>query len=112
MGFFGKSGNHGTNIDEILGKQALPPMPGTSRSGVYRSEVTLDQLKPGECGIVKSLSGPSVNKLRLMEMGLTPSTHLKVVRTAAFGGPMEVIVRGYQLSLRREEAKFILLGDS
>lgn len=112
MGLFGKSEKPAIKLDEISGKQTLPPMPGTTRTGVYRGEVTLDQLKPGECGIVKCLNGLSINKLRLMEMGLTPGTHLKVVRTAAFGGPMEVIVRGYQLSLRREEAKSILLGDT
>jgi len=46
-----------------------------------------------------------------MEMGLTIGTHIKVLRAAAFGGPIEVLVRGYQLSLRRDEAALIWLGE-
>ncbi len=109
MGIFGKSGN---KLQEMIDRKTLPPMPGTDRTGNYRADVSLDQLKPGECGIVKSMSCATINRLRLMEMGLTPGTHIKVIRTAAFGGPMEVIVRGYQLSLRRDEAKSIHLGDA
>ena len=50
-------------------------------------------------------------QLRLLEMGLTPGTHLKVIRAAAFGGPLDILVRGYQLSLRRDEAASVWLDD-
>jgi len=44
-------------------------------------------------------------------MGLTPGTMVRMVRAAAFGGPVDIEVRGYQLSLRREEAAQVWLGD-
>lgn len=71
----------------------------------------LSDLNPGECGTIIRLCGETQGRLRLLEMGLTPGTHVKVLRAAAFGGPLEVLVRGYQLSLRREEAAGIWLGD-
>lgn len=76
-----------------------------------RSGITLAELKPGECGYIQTLAGSSVARLRLLEMGLTPGTHVKVVRAAAFGGPLDVHVRNYQLSLRREEAAAVWLGN-
>nr|VFJ88671.1 MAG: ferrous iron transport protein A [Candidatus Kentron sp. LFY]VFJ96175.1 MAG: ferrous iron transport protein A [Candidatus Kentron sp. LFY]VFK12563.1 MAG: ferrous iron transport protein A [Candidatus Kentron sp. LFY] len=46
---------------------------------------------------------------RLMAMGLTPSTEFKVIRRAPLGDPMEITVRGYSLSLRKQEASAILV---
>ena len=74
------------------------------------SGLTLADLKPGECGTIIRLLGQTRGRLRLMEMGLTPGVHVKVIRQAAFGGPLDILVRGYQLSLRVEEAKAIWLG--
>jgi len=76
-----------------------------------RSGMTLADLKPGECGYIERLTGSTQARLRLLEMGLTHGTHVKVIRAAAFGGPMDVHVRNYQLSLRREEAAAVWLGD-
>jgi ferrous iron transport protein A len=75
-----------------------------------RSDMTLAALKPGECGYIERLAGTTQSRLRLLEMGLTPGTHVKVIRAAAFGGPLDVHVRNYQLSLRREEAAAVWLG--
>ncbi len=72
--------------------------------------VTLADLKPGECGTIIRLLGNNQGRLRLLEMGLTPGTHVKVVRAAAFGGPLDIEVRAYKLSLRREEAASVWLG--
>ncbi|CCW34179.1 Fe2+ transport system protein A [Chthonomonas calidirosea] len=72
---------------------------------------SLADLRPGECADVLFLTGTARERLRLMEMGLTPGVHVKVLRVAAFGGPLDVLVRGYQLSLRREEAAAVLLAD-
>lgn len=72
--------------------------------------VTLADLKPGECGTIIRLIGNNQGRLRLLEMGLTPGTHVKVVRAAAFGGPLDIEVRAYKLSLRREEAASVWLG--
>ena len=77
----------------------------------YRAGLTLAELKPGECGTVRRLFGPTQGRLRLLEMGLTPGTHIRMVRAAAFGGPLDILVRGYQLSLRREEAAGVWLDD-
>ena len=80
-------------------------------NGVYRFGVTLAELKPGDCGTVKRLIGSTQGRLRLLELGLTPGVHIKVVRAAAFGGPLDILVRGYQLSLRLDEANGIWLDD-
>jgi ferrous iron transport protein B len=75
-------------------------------------EKTLHDLKPGESGVilaVGSKSGPV--KRRLVDMGLTPGTAVAVRRVAPFGDPIEVKIRGYELSLRREDAGLITVGD-
>jgi ferrous iron transport protein A len=82
-----------------------------TRGTLYRHGVTLDQLRPGECGTIRKLLGATQGRLRLLEMGMTVGTHVKVVRVAAFGGPLDVLLRGYQLSLRRDEAACIFLDD-
>ncbi len=78
---------------------------------MYRSALSLADLQPGECGFVHHLIGSTRGRLRLLEMGLTPGTHVKIVRAAAFGGPLDIQVRGYQLSLRRDEAISVWLDD-
>ncbi|MCW3051918.1 MAG: Fe2+ transport system protein [Chthonomonadales bacterium] len=85
--------------------------PGNGRGTLYRAGMTLADLKPGECGTVRRLLGATQGRLRLLEMGLTPGVHIKVIRAAAFGGPLDILVRGYQLSLRRDEAASVWLDD-
>lgn len=80
-----------------------------AHGALYRSGLTLADLRPGECGDVRRLLGSAQTRLRLLEMGLTPGQHVRMVRKAAFGGPVEVVVRGYQLSLRRDEAAVVWL---
>lgn len=62
-------------------------------------------LQQGRRGHVLSVSGP--NRCRLMELGFTSGAEVKVARKAAFGGPIEIELRSYRLSLRREEAEGI-----
>jgi Fe2+ transport system protein FeoA len=81
------------------------------RKGRYRAGVTLNDLNPGDCGTVRRLIGTPRGRLRLLEMGLTPGTHVRLIRRAAFGGPLDVLVRGYQLSLRSDEAALLWLDD-
>jgi Fe2+ transport system protein FeoA len=88
--------------------QARPAAPPGS---LYRHGVTLAELQPGECGTVRRFLSTKQGRLRLLEMGLTPGTHVKVIRVAAFGGPLDILVRGYQLSLRRDEAAAVWLDD-
>jgi Fe2+ transport system protein FeoA len=81
------------------------------RGSLYRANVALAELRPGECGLVLRLNGTFCGRLRLLEMGLTPGAHVRMLRCAAFGGPVDIEVRGYQLSLRREEAASVWLGE-
>ena len=66
---------------------------------------SLDCLPPGQKGRVASVAGP--NRCRLMELGFTSGTEVEISRRAAFGGPLEVRLRSYRLSLRCEEAQGI-----
>jgi len=67
-------------------------------------EERLDGLKPGKKGIVKRVSSGGALKKRLLDMGIVPGCSLEVLRTAPLGDPVEVRIRGYNLSLRKEEA--------
>lgn len=66
------------------------------------SECSLDCLGRGQKGRVCRVEGP--NRQRLLEMGFTSGTEVEVSRRAAFGGPLEIRLRSYRLSLRRDEA--------
>lgn len=93
------------------GKRDVPSIPGTiPDEASKRGGGKLSDLKPGESGVVAGLRGNAQGRLRLMEMGITPGAQVKVVHAAAFGGPLQITIRGYQLSLRREEASGVLLG--
>ncbi|GAA0115377.1 MULTISPECIES: FeoA family protein [Clostridium] len=68
---------------------------------------TLDQLSIGEKIKVKSIEKDSAVKRKLLDMGITPGVELKVTGKAPFGDPLEILVRGYKLTLRKDEAKVI-----
>ena len=72
---------------------------------------SLDQLEPGESGVISALSGEEDVLLRLMEMGLIEGTPITMVRYAPMGDPIEITARGYHLSIRRAEAAGILLQN-
>ncbi len=65
---------------------------------------TLDQFVVGESGIVKSVSGEGKIKRRLFDMGITPGADVKMRKKAPLGDPIEVTLRGYELTLRKSEA--------
>ena len=69
--------------------------------------MTLRDLKPGQQGVVVSIATTGSMKRRIMDMGITPGVEIKVVKVAPLGDPIEVNVRGYELSLRKEEAQEI-----
>ncbi len=69
--------------------------------------MTLRDLKPGQSGQVVSLGESGPLKRRIMDMGVTPGVQVKVIKVAPLGDPVEVHVRGYELSLRKEEASRI-----
>lgn len=68
---------------------------------------TLDQLNVGEKMQVKNIEKDSIVRRKLLDMGITPGVSLEVTGKAPFGDPLEVLVRGYKLTLRRNEAKVI-----
>ena len=70
---------------------------------------TLKDVAIGDSAIVKRLSGEGALKRRIMDMGVTKGVEIFVRRVAPLGDPIEVTVRGYELSLRKAEAESILV---
>ena len=70
---------------------------------------TLKQVKCGETVTVQKLQGEGPVKRRIMDMGITKGTSIFVRKVAPLGDPVEVTVRGYELSLRKEDADMILV---
>ena len=70
---------------------------------------TLKDVALGDKAIVKRLSGEGALKRRIMDMGVTKGVEIFVRKVAPFGDPIEVTVRGYELSLRKAEAENILV---
>ncbi len=73
---------------------------------------TLEDLAPGQSGTILSVGNQSGTvKRRLVDMGLTPGTEVKVTKIAPLGDPIEVTLRGYELSLRKADAAQIAMGQ-
>ncbi|MCR5085209.1 MAG: ferrous iron transport protein A [Succinivibrionaceae bacterium] len=69
---------------------------------------TLDTLEPGREATISAINGQGTSlRRRLLDMGLTPSTRVKVIKVAPLGDPMELDVRGYMLTIRKEDARLI-----
>lgn len=64
----------------------------------------LDQLAIGERARVLQIGGIDEVSMRLMEMGLTPGVEVQMLGVAPLGDPLEIMVRGYRLSVRKQEA--------
>ncbi len=69
--------------------------------------MTLKDLKPGQQGTVVSIGEKGPARRRIMDMGVTPGAVVKVIKAAPLGDPIEVNIRGYELSLRKAEAQQI-----
>ena len=68
---------------------------------------TLKEVKIGQSAIIKKLHGEGAVKRRIMDMGLTKGTEVFVRKVAPLGDPVELTVRGYELSLRKADAEMI-----
>lgn len=68
---------------------------------------TLKEVAVGQAVTVKKLSGAGPVKRRIMDMGITKGVEVYVRKVAPLGDPVEVTVRGYELSLRRADAEMI-----
>lgn len=72
-------------------------------------EKYLSEFMPGESGCVKKISAEGKVKRRLFDMGVTPNAEIAMRKVAPMGDPIEVTIRGYELSLRKSEAQCVLM---
>lgn len=64
----------------------------------------LSDLLPGDVAVLVKIGGEGAIRRRLLDMGLTPKTQIYVRKVAPFGDPIEIYLRGYELTLRKDEA--------
>ena len=88
-----------SQIRPVSAATKTPPAPLTG----------LDQVAPGHCGVIQVVAAENGARRRLLEMGFVPGTPLRVVRLAPLGDPMQIELHGYHISLRRSEARTILV---
>ncbi len=69
----------------------------------------LDEFKIGETGLIKKVEGEGRLRRRLFDMGVTPGATVYLRKKAPLGDPMEVTIRGYELTLRKSEALLVYL---
>ncbi len=69
--------------------------------------MTLDKLPVGRSGVIVRVAGMGAIRRRLLDMGLTPGTEVLVRKVAPFGDPVELYLRGYELTIRAADAKNI-----
>ena len=72
---------------------------------------TLKDVKVGENAVVKRLHGEGPVKRRIMDMGITKGVEVYIRKVAPLGDPMEVMVRGYELSLRKADTEMIEIAE-
>ena len=65
--------------------------------------MTLDKLPLGQEAVITAVGGEGALRCRLLDMGLIPKTRVRVEKVAPLGDPLELRVRGYSLSLRKED---------
>ena len=73
--------------------------------------MTLKDLGIGKSGIVSAVGGERILRKRLLEMGITPRTTVTVKKAAPMGDPIELLLRGYVLSLRLSDAEKITIRE-
>ncbi|MCI5872161.1 MAG: FeoA family protein [Clostridiales bacterium] len=69
--------------------------------------MTLEELPIGQTATIKSVGGEGALRCRLLDMGLIPRTKVEVCKVAPMGDPIEIRLRGYELTIRKEDAKKI-----
>jgi Fe2+ transport system protein FeoA len=73
--------------------------------------MTVKDLSIGKSGLVLAVGGEKILRKRLLEMGITPRTTVTVKKAAPMGDPIELLLRGYVLSLRLAEAEKITIQE-
>ena len=74
--------------------------------------MTIDDLKIGQSGTIDKVGGEGALRLRFLDMGLIPGTAVRLQKIAPMGDPIQIQVRGYELTIRREDAKKIDLEET
>ena len=69
----------------------------------------LDEFKIGETGLIKKVEGEGRLRRRLFDMGVTPGATVYLRKKAPLGDPIEITIRGYELTLRKTEAELVVL---
>ena len=72
-------------------------------------EKTLDAFEIGDVGTVKRVGGEGKIKRRLFDMGITPGAEILMRKRAPLGDPIEITIRGYELTLRKTEAACVTM---
>ena len=72
----------------------------------------LDEFQIGETGLIKKVEGEGRLRRRLFDMGVTPGATVYLRKKAPLGDPIEITIRGYELSLRKAEANLVLVEVS
>ena len=73
--------------------------------------MTLDKLAVGSSAVIKTVGGSGALRCRLLDMGLIPRTEVTLQKIAPMGDPIEIRIRGYELTLRLEDARKIELEE-
>ena len=73
--------------------------------------MTIDDLKIGQSGTISAVGGEGALRLRFLDMGLIPGTEVRLQKIAPMGDPIQIQVRGYELTIRRDDARKIILQE-
>lgn len=73
-------------------------------------KMTINDLSIGAEGTITEVGGEGVLRLRFLDMGLIPGTKVKVQKIAPLGDPIQISIRGYELTIRRDDAAQIYIG--
>lgn len=80
------------------------------RDCLVKRVVKLSEYRPGEKGTISQVCGEPDFRLRMMELGFVKGTQIEVVKYAPLSDPMEFIIKGYHLTLRKDQAADILMS--
>ena len=73
--------------------------------------MTINDLKIGGSGVISTVGGEGPLRLRFLDMGLIPGTKVTLQKVAPMGDPIQIHLRGYELTIRREDAAKIALRE-
>ena len=73
--------------------------------------MTLAELPIGQEAVIKTVGGEGVLRCRFLDMGIIPKTRVKVLKVAPMGDPIQIHLRGYDITIRKEDAAQIILQD-